>query len=353
MEDQPMLDDSRCSNRDSFVIDIQREGSSISHPSSSRCVYKTLCTNVDEIRFSKLYLLNFTNKPTTTTLTSFIVWVRHKSNDYYFVSDIDGSLVVKRYGRIGFPIRNMWLWSISHGVIFLQRSNSRYLGSLTMGKYVQVLELDPSKTGCYSFGMGFSVSTKELKVVQVLIHIEEKQRNNQNHILKYLCSCVVSTGIIRISGVEVAEIPIVATINDCQGKGYFQALFACMEIFLGFLNVRNIVLPAADEVGLIWTDKFGFNRMTHEQLHGDNIFYFRLFGAGISYFSWSGAGISYFTSDYLFIDNVDVDTTDRTIQKKFQGGLVAVVREVRIFNEAKDAFNKEVQLLMQLHHQLL
>ncbi|KAF6159442.1 hypothetical protein GIB67_032213 [Kingdonia uniflora] len=33
--------------------------------------------------------------------------------------------------------------------------------------YFQVLELDPSKTGCYSFGMGFSVSTKELNVVQV------------------------------------------------------------------------------------------------------------------------------------------------------------------------------------------
>ncbi|KAF6176845.1 hypothetical protein GIB67_026532 [Kingdonia uniflora] len=117
--------------------------------------------------FSKLHLLNFTNKPTTTTCTSFIVWVRRKSNDYYFVSGIDGSLVVKRYGRIGLSIRNMRLWSISHGIIFLQRSNSWYLGSLTMGKYAQVLELDPSKTGCYSFEMGFSVSTKELKVVQV------------------------------------------------------------------------------------------------------------------------------------------------------------------------------------------
>ncbi|KAF6168510.1 hypothetical protein GIB67_015057 [Kingdonia uniflora] len=30
---------------------------------------------------------------------------------------------------------------------------------------------------------------------------------------------------------------------------------------------------------------------------------------------------------------------------QFRGGLVTVVKEVRIFNEAKDAFNKEVQLL--------
>ncbi|KAF6145662.1 hypothetical protein GIB67_027186 [Kingdonia uniflora] len=38
---------------------------------------------------------------------------------------------------------------------------------------------------------------------------------------------------------------------------------------------------------------------------------------------------------------------------QFRGGLVVVVKEVKIFNEARDAFNKEVQLLMRLHHQLL
>ncbi|KAF6137043.1 hypothetical protein GIB67_030807 [Kingdonia uniflora] len=46
--------------------------------------------------------------------------------------------------------------------------------------------------------------------------------------------------------------------------------------------------------------------------------------------------------------------SDGSVYKaEFRGGLVAVVKEVRIFNEAKDAFNKEVQLLMRLHHQLL
>ncbi|KAF6174713.1 hypothetical protein GIB67_001673 [Kingdonia uniflora] len=46
--------------------------------------------------------------------------------------------------------------------------------------------------------------------------------------------------------------------------------------------------------------------------------------------------------------------SDGSVYKtQFRGGLVAVVKEVRIFNEAKDAFNKEVQLLMRLHHQLL
>ncbi|KAF6169995.1 hypothetical protein GIB67_034387 [Kingdonia uniflora] len=46
--------------------------------------------------------------------------------------------------------------------------------------------------------------------------------------------------------------------------------------------------------------------------------------------------------------------SDGSVYKaQFRGGLVAVVKEVRIFNEAKDAFNKEVQLLMRLHHRHL
>ncbi|KAF6135833.1 hypothetical protein GIB67_028152 [Kingdonia uniflora] len=46
--------------------------------------------------------------------------------------------------------------------------------------------------------------------------------------------------------------------------------------------------------------------------------------------------------------------SDGSVYKaQFRGGLVAVVNDVRIFNEAKDASNKEVQLLMRLNHQLL
>lgn len=38
---------------------------------------------------------------------------------------------------------------------------------------------------------------------------------------EYSCPCstaVVSAGIFRVFGQEVAEIPLVATSNDCQGK---------------------------------------------------------------------------------------------------------------------------------------
>ncbi|ERN04758.1 hypothetical protein AMTR_s00140p00029580 [Amborella trichopoda] len=79
-------------------------------------------------------------------------------------------------------------------------------------------------------------------------------------------SSVVSAGILRIFGQEVAELPLVATSLDCQGQGYFQALFSCIERLLGFLNVKYIVLPAADEAESIWTEKFGFTKMSQDQV---------------------------------------------------------------------------------------
>ncbi|KAG9442260.1 hypothetical protein H6P81_018114 [Aristolochia fimbriata] len=79
-------------------------------------------------------------------------------------------------------------------------------------------------------------------------------------------SSVVSAGILRIFGQDVAEIPLVATSIENQGQGYFQSLFGCIERLLGLLNVKNLVLPAADEAESIWTKKFGFEKITAEQL---------------------------------------------------------------------------------------
>ncbi|GAY58706.1 hypothetical protein CUMW_189010 [Citrus unshiu] len=76
---------------------------------------------------------------------------------------------------------------------------------------------------------------------------------------------VVSAGIFRIFGQELAELPLVATSNDCQGQGYFQSLFCCIEKLLGFLNVKTLVLPSASEAQAIWTNKFGFSMMTEEE----------------------------------------------------------------------------------------
>ncbi|KAL9336733.1 hypothetical protein Peur_071221 [Populus x canadensis] len=79
-------------------------------------------------------------------------------------------------------------------------------------------------------------------------------------------SCIVSAGILRVFGEEVAELPLVATRNGDHGKGYFQLLFSCIEKLLAFLNVQNLVLPAAEEAESIWIEKFGFQKIKPEQL---------------------------------------------------------------------------------------
>ncbi|KAJ7977090.1 Chromodomain-helicase-DNA-binding protein 4 [Quillaja saponaria] len=79
-------------------------------------------------------------------------------------------------------------------------------------------------------------------------------------------SVVVSAGLLRIFGRHVAELPLVATSREYQGKGYFQVLFSCIERLLSSLNVENIVLPAAEDAESIWTKKLGFIKMNEEQI---------------------------------------------------------------------------------------
>ncbi|CAM8966293.1 unnamed protein product [Rhodiola kirilowii] len=79
-------------------------------------------------------------------------------------------------------------------------------------------------------------------------------------------SVVVSAGLLRVFGREVAELPMVATSRQYKGKGYFQALFSCIMKLLCSLNVENLVLPAAEEAESIWTNKFGFQKMSDERL---------------------------------------------------------------------------------------
>ncbi|XP_075512986.1 uncharacterized protein LOC142548514 isoform X1 [Primulina tabacum] len=79
-------------------------------------------------------------------------------------------------------------------------------------------------------------------------------------------SAVVSVGILRIFGQEMAELPLAATCVGYQDRGYFQILYTCIEKLLAFLSVKLLVLPAADEAKSIWTKKFGFTAITEEQL---------------------------------------------------------------------------------------
>ncbi|CAJ1968344.1 unnamed protein product [Sphenostylis stenocarpa] len=79
-------------------------------------------------------------------------------------------------------------------------------------------------------------------------------------------SVVVSAGLLRIFGRNVAELPLVATSRVHQGKGYFQVLFSCIERLLYSLKVEKLVLPAAGDAESIWTKKLGFRKMSEDQL---------------------------------------------------------------------------------------
>ncbi|KAL5721026.1 hypothetical protein ACHQM5_013635 [Ranunculus cassubicifolius] len=79
-------------------------------------------------------------------------------------------------------------------------------------------------------------------------------------------STVVSAGILRVFSWNFAELPLVATSTDSEGRGYFQLLFACIERLFGFLKLKHMVLPSAEESKAIWTDKFGFTSVPADQL---------------------------------------------------------------------------------------
>lgn len=82
-----------------------------------------------------------------------------------------------------------------------------------------------------------------------------------------LDSSVVSVSVLRILGSEAAELPLVATRKDYQGQGYFAALFACIGRLLASLKVKHLVLPATKESQTMWTQKFGFTKISLDQLY--------------------------------------------------------------------------------------
>ncbi|XP_058766291.1 increased DNA methylation 1-like [Vicia villosa] len=78
---------------------------------------------------------------------------------------------------------------------------------------------------------------------------------------------VVCAGTFRLFGREVAELPLVATHGASQGKGYFQALLACIQGVLGELRVGRLFLPAAHEAKSLWTRKYGFMALDQDEMN--------------------------------------------------------------------------------------
>ncbi|XP_054812842.1 uncharacterized protein LOC129313599 isoform X2 [Prosopis cineraria] len=111
-----------------------------------------------------------------------------------------------------------------------------------------------------------STSGRDLIPAMVYGNVRSQEFGGMYCAILSVDSTVVSAGMLRIFGKDVAELPLVATSNGNHGKGYFQLLFTCIQRLLALLNVKNLVLPAAEEAESIWTDKFGFDRMKPEQI---------------------------------------------------------------------------------------
>lgn len=106
-------------------------------------------------------------------------------------------------------------------------------------------------------------------LIPVMVHgrnISGQEFGGMYCILLTVRSVVVSAGLLRIFGREVAELPLVATSKEFQGKGYFLALFSRVETLLYSLNVENLVLPAAERAKSMWVNRFGFKDMSPERL---------------------------------------------------------------------------------------
>ncbi|KAJ0497492.1 putative histone acetyltransferase chromatin regulator PHD family [Helianthus annuus] len=79
-------------------------------------------------------------------------------------------------------------------------------------------------------------------------------------------SKVITAGMFRVFGREFVELPIVATSQPYQGKGYFQVFLSCFEELLSHLRVKKLVIPAARDAKGMWMKKFGFRRVPPKEL---------------------------------------------------------------------------------------
>ncbi|KMT06191.1 hypothetical protein BVRB_7g162630 isoform A [Beta vulgaris subsp. vulgaris] len=106
-------------------------------------------------------------------------------------------------------------------------------------------------------------------LIPVMVHgrnISGQEFGGMYCVLLMVKSVVVSAGLLRIFGREVAELPLVATSKEYQGKGYFLALFSRIQKLLSTLEVENLVLPAAEKAKFMWVNRLGFRDMSQERL---------------------------------------------------------------------------------------
>lgn len=79
-------------------------------------------------------------------------------------------------------------------------------------------------------------------------------------------SKVVTAGLFRVFGRDMIELPIAATRQSYQGKGYFQLFYSCLEKYASYLKIKKFMVPATKEARSMWTNKLGFKKVTPQQL---------------------------------------------------------------------------------------
>ncbi|KAJ0264098.1 Increased DNA methylation 1 [Hirschfeldia incana] len=76
---------------------------------------------------------------------------------------------------------------------------------------------------------------------------------------------MISVASIRVHGVSVAEMPLVATCSKYRRQGMCRILVTAVEEMLMSLKVENLVVAALPSLVETWTEGFGFKTMDDEE----------------------------------------------------------------------------------------